>query len=249
MRSWRQKGAFSGHSPCNSSHGFTLIEVLIAMTLLSVMVVLLFGSLKICAQSWEMGEKKIAEVNEVAVVYNFFQQHLSAAKPLKDDFAKDESSLQNGFTEEESKLSFQGDAQSLQFISVFPASAGRAGLQLFSLAVQDEGPRSGSDDGAEIKVTLTPFFPVAEGEEWQKEEAVLIKHVSHFALSYFGPDQETGESQWRDEWLNKNALPRLVKIQIEREDEVYWPDMVIELKVGGDSSTLTGGAEDSGVIE
>jgi general secretion pathway protein J len=68
-------------------------------------------------------------------------------------------------------------------------------------------------------------------------------------LSYFGPDQETGESQWRDEWLNKNALPRLVKIQIEREDEVYWPDMVIELKVGGDSSTLTGGAEDSEVTE
>lgn len=249
MRSWRQKGAFSGHSPCNSSRGFTLIEVLIAMTLLSVMVVLLFGSLKICAQSWEMGEKKIAEVNEVAVVYNFFQQHLSAAKPLKDDFAKDESSSQNDFAEEESKLSFQGDAQSLQFVSVFPASAGRAGSQLFSLEVQDDGPRGGNEDGAEIKVTLTPFYPIAEGEEWQKEEAVLIKHVSHFALSYFGPDQEGGESRWQDQWLNKDVMPRLVKIQIEREDEVFWPDMIIELKVSGDASTLTKGAQDSGVTQ
>ncbi len=53
--------------------GFTLIEVLIAMTLLSIMVVLLFSSLRICAQSWEQGENKITEVNEVAVVYNFFQ--------------------------------------------------------------------------------------------------------------------------------------------------------------------------------
>ncbi|MFI3120724.1 MAG: type II secretion system protein, partial [Methylococcaceae bacterium] len=35
--------------------GFTLIEVLIAMTLLSIMVVLLFASLRICAQSWEQG--------------------------------------------------------------------------------------------------------------------------------------------------------------------------------------------------
>ncbi|HEY8220174.1 MAG TPA: prepilin-type N-terminal cleavage/methylation domain-containing protein, partial [Methylobacter sp.] len=59
--------------------GFTLIEVLIAMTLLSLMVVLLFSSLRICAQSWEQGENKIAEVNEVAVVYNFFQKHLASA--------------------------------------------------------------------------------------------------------------------------------------------------------------------------
>jgi general secretion pathway protein J len=245
MRRRRQKSIFSCHSPLNSVRGFTLIEVLIAMTLLSVMVVLLFGSLKICAQSWEMGEKKIAEVNEMAVVYNFFQQHLSAAKPLKNDFTEDES-LQDDFTEGESKLSFQGDAQSLQFVSVFPASAGRAGMQLFSLEVRDEGPRGSSNDGAEIKVTLTPFFPVVEGEEWQKEDAVLIKHVSHFALSYFGPDQDTGESRWQDEWLNKDVLPRLVKIQIEREDEIFWPDMVIELKVSGDSDIVT---EDSEVTE
>lgn len=241
MKRWGQKGVLSCHSLPNPSRGFTLIEVLIAMTLLSVMVVLLFGSLKICAQSWEMGEKKIAEVNEVAVVYNFFQQHLSAAKPLKNDFTEDKSS-QGGFTEEESRLSFQGDGQSLQFVSVFPASAGRAGMQLFSLAVRDEGPRGDSNDGPEIKVTLTPFFPVAEGAEWQQEDAVLIKHVNHFALSYFGPDQETGENRWQDAWLNRDTLPRLVKIQIEREDEAFWPDMIIELKVSGDSSIETTGS-------
>jgi general secretion pathway protein J len=57
----------------NSLHqGFTLIEVLIAMTLLGIMVVLLFSSLKICADSWEKGESKITDVNEVAVVFNFF---------------------------------------------------------------------------------------------------------------------------------------------------------------------------------
>ena len=55
--------------------GFTLIEVLIGLTLLSIMVVLLFASLKICADSWEKGEKKVASVNDMAVVYHFFQKH------------------------------------------------------------------------------------------------------------------------------------------------------------------------------
>lgn len=199
-----------------SAQGFTLMEVLIAMTLLSIMVVLLFGSLRICAQSWEQGEKKINEVNAIAVVYQFFQSHLATAEPLWDDFS-----------DEEANFSFQGKAQSLEFVSTFPASAGRSGKQLFSIQLQEE------DEEKVIKVAITPFFPVAEGEEWQKEEEVLIRHVSDFALAYFGRDDESGQDGWQDQWLEKDVLPRLVKIKIELENETFWPEMVIETRVTG----------------
>lgn len=215
--------------------GFTLIEVLIAMTLLSIMVVLLFGSLRICAQSWEQGENKITEVNEVAVVYNFFQRHLSSANPVWNDFSsKDDAASQSdtgAATENKERIfSFQGKKQSLQFVSVFPASAGRSGMQLFSIQPQQQ-------DGEQvINVTLTPFFPVTEGEEWRKEEVVLLKHVSDFTLAYFGAD-DTGESRWQDEWLEKEAQPRLVKISIGTENGIFWPEMIIELKVAGAASS------------
>jgi general secretion pathway protein J len=198
--------------------GFTLIEVLIAMTLLSIMVVLLFSSLKICADSWEKGESKITDVNEVAVVYNFFQRHLSEAKPLWNDLSSEE---------EERTFSFQGKAQSLQFISAFPASAGRSGLQLFSLDLQEE------DNDQVIKVTITPFFPVAEGSEWQKEDVTLIKHVNDFSLAYFGSDDGVSEGSWEEEWLDKEVLPRLVKINIKLENGIFWPEMIIDLKITG----------------
>lgn len=196
--------------------GFTLIEVLIAMSLLSIMVVLLFASLKICAQSWEKGENKIADVNEVAVVYNFFQRNLSTAIPLWNDFTENE----------EKTFSFQGKKQSLQFVSVFPASAGRTGMQLFSIEPQQQ------DNEQVIKVALTPFFPVTEGEAWNKEEAVLLKHVSNFSLAYFGAGDD-GESGWQDEWLAKDVQPRLVKISISTANGIFWPEMIIELKGGG----------------
>jgi general secretion pathway protein J len=213
--------------------GFTLIEVLIAMTLLSIMVVLLFSSLRICAQSWEQGENKISDVNEVAVVYNFFQRHLALAIPLWNDFAvkdkADASSQSEAGTmmENEDKIfSFQGKKQSLQFVSIFPASAGRSGMQLFSVQLHDQ-------DGEQvIKVILTPFFPVAEGEEWHREEVVLLKHVSGFALAYFGVD-DSGESSWQDEWLEKDVQPQLVKVSIGTTNNVFWPEMIIELKVAG----------------
>jgi len=63
------------------------------MTLLSIMMVLLFTSLKICADSWGKGESKITDVNEIAVVYNFFQRDLSVAKPLWNDFSAEEKTF------------------------------------------------------------------------------------------------------------------------------------------------------------
>ena len=204
-----------------ASKGFTLIEVLIAMTLLSMMVVLLFGSLKICADSWEKGETKITDVNEIAVVYNFFHQHLSLAKPLWNDFST-----------EEKTFSFQGKAHSLQFVSAFPASAGRSGLQLFSVDLLSE------NNEQLIKVTLTPFFPVADGETWQREEESLVRHVRDFTLAYFGSDDGVNAESWRDEWLAKDTLPRLVKINIKLDNEIYWPEMIIELKVAGNTGII-----------
>ncbi|MFZ2172145.1 MAG: prepilin-type N-terminal cleavage/methylation domain-containing protein [Methylococcaceae bacterium] len=200
--------------------GFTLIEVLIAMTLLSIMVVLLFTSLKICADSWEKGESKITDVNEVAVVYNFFQRHLSVATPLWNDFS-----------EEDRTFSFQGKSRSLQFISSFPASAARSGLQLFSIQLQE------ADNQRFVVVTITPFFPVTEGKEWRKEEVALIKHVSDFKLAYFGSDGNENKDVWLDEWLDRDVQPRLVKINIELENEIFWPEMIIELKVTGIANT------------
>jgi general secretion pathway protein J len=208
------------------SKGFTLIEVLIAMTLLSIMVVLLFTSLKICAQSWEKGENKMSEVNEVAVVYNFFQRHLPSAMPLWNDFNE----------AEEKTFSFQGKKQSMQFVSVFPASAGKTGMQLFSIEPQQQ------DNEQVIKVVITPFFPVAEGEEWHKEEAVLLRHVNNFTLSYFGVLEDGTGSSWQEEWLAKTSQPQLIKININTKNGIFWPEMIIELKVAGDGNSDALGA-------
>jgi len=198
-----------------SLRGFTLIEVMLAMTLLSIMMVLLFSALRISAQSWDAGEGKIAQVNETALVYNFFQRHLATARPLWNDVSEGEQTF-----------SFQGTPSSLQFVSAFPASAARPGLQLFMIE------RVRHRDGRNaIKVTITPFFPAADGEEWQPEEEILLENVEDFRLAYFGQGENFGSGFWQDDWRNQNRLPSLVKIKIVRNNEIFWPEMVIAVRM------------------
>jgi len=193
--------------------GFTLIEVLLAMTLLSIMVVLLFSSLKIGAESWNKGEKKIAEVNEKAVVYQFFKRHLTSVRPLWDDFSDGERSF-----------SFQGEDNKLQFISVFPASSERKGIQLFDIIFDPAG-------NGVVNVTLKPFYPLLEGQEWQQEEVILLENVEEFELSYYSKDAVNSTGLWVDYWQQKEQLPLLIKIKIVLADHSYWPEMIFALKL------------------
>lgn len=205
--------------------GFTLIEVLIGMSLLAVMMLLLFASLRICVQNWNAGEKKIAQVSQRAIVQNFFQSKLYATLPLQATFF------------EEEQFSFQGNTQQLQFVAPMPSSIGKLGIQLFTLSLEDSQENEGSD----LKVDIRPFFPKSEGEEWEEEGIVILKNVQTLRYAYFGADQKGDDPEWLDEWLEKSSLPRLVSVDIELANGEVWPQVVVALKIDAKEATVNGG--------
>ncbi len=200
----------------SSQRGFTLIEVLIGMTLLSMMVTLLFSSLMMCGKSWEQGEAKMAQVNQMATTYHFFQRHLTKAMPLWRD-ADDKG---------EALFSFQGDEQKLEFVSTFPASAERSGSQLFTLNWEKNNKQS------ILTVGVQPFF--TDPKQISEADFVdVLNSVDSFELSYFGLDADTGEYRWQKNWLHRDTMPRLVKVSIAIENQEPWSDIIIPLKIEG----------------
>lgn len=210
--------------------GFTLLEVLIGMSLLGVMMVLLFGSLSVCVQNWDKGEDKIAVVSQKAVIRNFFVNHLQNLLPLQNDLV------------EPKQLSFQGNQTSLQFVSSMPASAGRMGLQLFTVGMD------GSHKQGNIKVSMQPFFPVNDGDNWKAEDVVILKDVKRLIFSYFGPDEaQLGQVVvWYDTWLERQKTPLLVKVLIEMKNGDVWPEIVVALKV--DNAVGGAGSNPFGIV-
>ena len=202
--------------------GFTLLEVLLGMSIMSIMMLLLFASLRICVQNWNAGEKKIAQVSQATIVQNFLQNKLQATLPLDADFF------------EEEQFSFQGDKEKMQFVAAMPASASRLGLQLFNLSMK----KTAAGEGRELLVDIQPFFPQGDDvEQWREEQVVILKKIHKLRFAYFGPDSDDSQrgdaddSVWQNEWLERTVLPQLVSIDVELINGEVWPQLVVALKI------------------
>jgi general secretion pathway protein J len=201
-----------------NGRGFTLLEVLIAMTLLSMMMALLFASLKIGADSWQKGNARLARNSEIAIAQQFFRHYLVTAKPLSTNEPKKTA------TGTLSKaLAFQGRTDSVQFVSALPASAARVGLQRFTVYRQQN----------QLKVVVTPFF-ASKSNKAEREELILLTDISDFSVAYFGsnalPNALQSSNSWQTEWLDKATLPRLIKINLTLSNGRFTPSIVIALQ-------------------
>lgn len=217
----------------HTTNGFTLIEMLIAISLLGIMVVLLFASLRTAAESWNSGEAKISEVNKKAVVYQFFKQHLRDTKPFPVLQEKTLLNNQSADSQDIPKLVFQGFRQNIRFVSALPTASARKGLQIFEVGLNPRHPTT-------LQVALTPYRQT-ERTPVDAEPVVLLENLKDFNISYFGldPNSSDGSNAWQPEWSGQtmSQLPKLVKISISLDDGSFWPDMIFPLKINGQPNT------------
>lgn len=217
--------------------GFTLIEVVIAISLLSIMMVLLFASMRIGAESWNTSESKLDSVNKKAVVYQFFKQHLSMAKPVF------ELNDPNQVTDiSQTKLVFQGSAEAVIFVAGLPMASAHKGLQIFKVGLD---PKK-SD---KLTVWLTPYLL---RKRQKTEQADLLEGVESIKFAYFGQSTIDSIAMWSEQWERVDQQPQLIKVSIKLKDESFWPDMIFPLKITGYLPPIDDGniqSDDEGIVD
>ncbi len=194
--------------------GFTLVELLIAMTLLALIVAALFGGLRLGARAWEAGAQRNSDLARLEVVQGLLRRQLSRAYPI----------ALTG-SERGRRIVFEGDPAAVMFVAPAPAQIGLGGLYLMNLAVaEDEGNK---------RLVLTWQLSGAEEERLTEspgaETRVLIDRIAGIELSYFGPPDGRDEPRWFDRWDDAARLPSLVRIRVEfpAGDRRYWPELIV----------------------
>lgn len=197
-------------NPMRRSQGFTLLELLIGMTLVGFILSLLFAGLNLGTRSWEAGERRMVTSSRQAVVVDFIRRGIEQTYPLRWRVG------------EEDRLAFAGEAESLRFVGTVAMHDGASGNHLIALDLV------GGETGRDLVMRWQLPDPGAPGfgPIEQAEPKVLIKAVKEMALAYFGARSETEDPAWHDQWLDQKTPPGLIRLRLTMENGETWPDIV-----------------------
>jgi general secretion pathway protein J len=202
-----------------AEHGFTLLELLAAITLLGLLMAVLFGGLRLGARVWETADARLDASSRIQIVQDFIRQRLAETLPL--EALAPEPAQEGGFAP-----LFQGTPQAVRFAGLLPEHLG-AGLYLMDLVLADSGKADGSGN---LVLRWRPFDLYDETrEEVEPEERVLVENIEGLELAYFGTNNPEQPPEWREGWERQPELPRLIRIRVHfaEDDERQWPELIV----------------------
>ena len=195
--------------------GFTLLELLIAMTLLGMILVLLFGGLRLGVRSWDASQKQVDSLNTVRSLENFLRRELSQTYPYVWKNVPG------------SRVAFVGERNKLNFVAQLPSRVGGGGLYLISVELEQRAKAQRIVwKHLPVSSQMRDFSALAEIPEMVLAASEL-GNVEDIWLTYFGQENESAAPRWLDRWENSTRLPMLIRLQVKLTNSGQWPDFVV----------------------
>ncbi len=209
----QQKEGVTISSAYAQQDGFTLLELLVAITLLSMLSVMMYGGLQFGSRVWERRSEAGGKQSSVLTVQDVLRREISQAATL---FYRDRR--------QQTAVAFAGSERELVFGGPVPEALGEGGRHLLKLHL--ERGESGENLVLAWKAFVSESSELSFGEDAETE--VLLDDVVGLQISYFGRLNQSTPARWSRQWQNKTELPQLVKIEVTfaDEDPRVWPELV-----------------------
>ena len=204
--------------------GFTLLELLVAMTLLSVIMAGLVSALRTMAQTESKIDQRLLRLDETRIARAFLQQTLARVSSAKVD-ALDATG--------QKVVQFNVTQDSVTWIGIMPARPNVGGRHFFRLAIED------TPAGRELVIRFIKWTSAAVQPDWALAESrVLAQGVEEFKVQAQG-DAPTGRGAggnagaawplgWQAGWPVADVLPERLRLQMS-DARGEWPEWTIAL--------------------
>jgi prepilin-type N-terminal cleavage/methylation domain-containing protein len=176
--------------------GFTLLELLISMTLFLLVIVIVGGALRLGFRSISAGERRIDTLERFRSSYGIVMNQLQSSAPLTYD---DEDGAK--------KFYLKGDATRLQFASNQSIWGGDKGCVIVSYRLEP---------GNENRLILYASERSIDREEVQ--EIKLFDDLKTLSFSYFSRETTEEDGKWTEEWSDNTKYPEQIKVSLSREN-------------------------------
>ena len=180
-----------------AARGFTLVEVLVSLTILSMVLALLFTGLRMGGRSLQAVELRTAESEQMFQAQHLLRDLLEQIQPYMESDAAGRK-----------QLVFAGDQRSLSFVAPATRNLGWAGLMHYRLELRPAQDPSGSS------VLAMAYWPSGVATPDAAQEVVLMPVTAASRFTYYGRD-ESGRTGWHSQWRHRQALPEGISLSHE----------------------------------
>jgi general secretion pathway protein J len=197
-------------TPQGRNRGFTLLELLISLTIVAMIVVIIFGAFRVGVRAWEKGEAEVDLRQRERIVLDLIKRQLSSLCLTE---------VQN---RDQQIIAFKGDPKSIAFASGAPLTPGsRHGLVYVKYVVT----RKTEDNRERLAMyessLLFPDRKTGTGSPEDDDFFELLSGMKSIVFEYLKSRPDEKESPWQESWdpeIDK-GVPRAVRITLKENDK------------------------------
>jgi general secretion pathway protein J len=194
------------------SGGFTLLELVIALTIVTVIVVIIFGALRIGIRAWEKGEKDVDIRQRQRIVLDLIKRQLAS------------TSVNDVRTRDQQLVPIKGDSKSIEFISQISLTPGNQDGMVFvkyDVKHEKEGDKERLTYYERSIALPDKKMGAANLEEGDFSE--LMSGMKSIVFEYLKEQSGEAASRWQKNWDPEvdKGVPRAVRITLEEDGEKH----------------------------
>jgi general secretion pathway protein J len=200
--------------------GFTLMELLVALTILALLTALGASLFHLSARAFQRTSRLAADTANTESIQSLLRALLSRARPAP---AGDHTGA------------FDGSPDALLFSAAPPEALEDSGPTAFRIAVATASP--------EEKSLAIQWYDRGRND-WTT--SILLPAIAAARFDYFGAEADGAAPAWHAQWTAHASLPQLIRIQITfaSSDPRSWPPLSVAPMITSDIACLhnAGGA-------
>ncbi|HEY0201886.1 MAG TPA: prepilin-type N-terminal cleavage/methylation domain-containing protein [Burkholderiaceae bacterium] len=202
--------------PRKPLRGFTLVEMLVVMALLSLLMLAMTSALQTVGQTQERIDARLARSDEYRVATHFLRATLGHVSVRKVE-------TQTPLAAGASSYLFAAAPNAVTWVGIMPAHYGAGGRYFFHLGME----RVDGDTALVIR-----FMPWVESPalptNWSAAESrVLVPQVTDLSIQY--ADLRVEPPAWTPGWTLNDRLPDRIVLDLQTTSG-SWPALVVPLR-------------------
>lgn len=198
-----------------SDAGFTLVEVLVGVVLLSLLTSVIFASLRFGVLAWGHGTIHADRLDRILSTHSYLRRLIGDAYPYYQT-----TDPTHG------RVVFDGARDKIDFLAPPPASFPAGGRMRYTLNSETRGATHSLNLLSQAELAAT-------GRAGNATRTSLLDEAEMIEFAYFGRRGSDRKSAWNDSWSGETSLPDLIRIRIQMGKR-NWPDIIIAPRIDVD---------------